>query len=208
MELSKQNSNLLTAEGTLLYVFEKLELIKTPLATKYLNNLKSRIEKRRNKEVITLLLFLHNGAYPENNKFFSYSTKYKVKAFAKKIMNRLFPKDSAYSESLSNNEDDGPECLNPYNKLQKCISCFTTRKHQNSQNLSLEKEGELLEVNNGKRSEQLEKLYNALLTIKPTSTASERVFSVAGFMKTKIRNRMSPDTLNALIFLKYYFLNK
>ena len=40
------------------------------------------------------------------------------------------------------------------------------------------------------RPEKLEKVYRALLTVKPTSTDSERAFSVAGSFVTRNRNRM------------------
>ena len=54
-------------------------------------------------------------------------------------------------------------------------------------------------------SEELKKLTNALMSIRPTSTSSERVYSVAGHLNCKTRNRMSLETLNGLILLKYYF---
>lgn len=60
----------------------------------------------------------------------------------------------------------------------------------------------------GTRSPKLEKLMQALITIQPTSTRSERVFSVAGCFSTKIRNRLTYKMLNSLVFLKYYFLNE
>jgi hypothetical protein len=46
----------------------------------------------------------------------------------------------------------------------------------------------------------------ALLTIQPTSTCSERVFLVAGGFSTMIRNRLAYIMLNAQVFLKYYFI--
>lgn len=66
-----------------------------------------------------------------------------------------------------------------YLELQKCISMFTDPIPVNSVTLTVEKELKLLEAN-GSRTGRLEKLYQALLTAKPTSTASERVFSIAG----------------------------
>ena len=48
----------------------------------------------------------------------------------------------------------------------------------------------------------LELLFKALKTIKPTSVEPERAFSAMGFFVTKIRNRMSDKTLDALITMK------
>jgi hypothetical protein len=56
-----------------------------------------------------------------------------------------------------------------------------------------------------KRPENLEKLFKALKTIPPTLIEAERAFSTAGIFITKLRNRLSPKTINALIFLKHFF---
>jgi len=54
----------------------------------------------------------------------------------------------------------------------------------------------------------LQKAYKALMTIKPTSVESERAFSVAGYLCTKVRNRFKPDTLSTLCFLRQTFRNQ
>jgi len=59
----------------------------------------------------------------------------------------------------------------------------------------------------GNRTENLEKLCNALDRIQPTSTESERTFSVAGNFLSKLRCKLSDKSLSALVFLKYYFKN-
>ncbi|KAJ2946728.1 hypothetical protein O0L34_g12787 [Tuta absoluta] len=56
-----------------------------------------------------------------------------------------------------------------------------------------------------KRTPNLDLLYNALRTIMPTSTESERTFSVSGNFATKIRSRLSDKSLSSLVFLKHYF---
>lgn len=73
---------------------------------------------------------------------------------------------------------------------------------------TIDKELKFFDLNKTQRSLRLDYLYKALLTVKPTSTSSERVFSVAGIFIGKLRNKLKPNTLNALVFLKYYFLNK
>ena len=61
---------------------------------------------------------------------------------------------------------------------------------------------------NGKKTENLEKLYKALLTIKPTSVESERAFSAMGLFCTKLRNRLNDDTLDSLVMMRQYYLAK
>ena len=56
-----------------------------------------------------------------------------------------------------------------------------------------------------KRTENLEKLYNALLSVQPTSVESERVFSAAGLYLTKMRSSLSENSINSLCFLKCEF---
>ena len=53
----------------------------------------------------------------------------------------------------------------------------------------------------------LQVLYDALLTIPPTSVESERAFSVFGYFCNKIRCRLQTATINALIFLRQYYKN-
>lgn len=54
----------------------------------------------------------------------------------------------------------------------------------------------------------LQKLLTALKSIQPTSTESERVFSLAANICTKKRTRLSDRSLNNICFLKSYFLSK
>ena len=73
---------------------------------------------------------------------------------------------------------------------------------------ALDKELKLIEANQGKMGYYTEKLFQALFTIQSTSTSSERVFSVASSFLTKVRNQLKMETLDGLVFLKYYFINK
>ena len=52
---------------------------------------------------------------------------------------------------------------------------------------------------NTNRIKNLDILFYALLTLKPTSVESEHVFQVAGKFSINLRNRMSDGLLNALI---------
>ena len=48
----------------------------------------------------------------------------------------------------------------------------------------------------------LNKLFNALQSIPPTSVESERAFSITGQFATKLRTKLADNTLNSLVFLK------
>ena len=62
----------------------------------------------------------------------------------------------------------------------------------------------LFESNPTDRPERLQKLYNALLTVKPTSVEPERAFSIMNYFCTKLRNRMHDSVLDALVFVRQY----
>ena len=57
----------------------------------------------------------------------------------------------------------------------------------------------LVLTNTKTRTNNLNILYNALLTIKPISKTTERVFSIAGLTRAKIRTRLNFTTFNAII---------
>lgn len=212
-ELSKNSANLITAEGTILYVFQKLKQIDSELSKKLLEVIKNEIEKRRNKEIVSLLIFLHQGSYPtksNDNEFLNYSSKNVIKMYAKKLFERLFLEEENNDE---HSEDENSEIeiqedniteTTEYNSLQKCIENLTKLKKPKS-SFNIDKQFKYIEGNEGKRSENMDNLYEALLTISPTSTSCERVFSVSGNTITKIRSRLSTNTINAIVFLKYYF---
>jgi hAT family C-terminal dimerisation region len=90
-------------------------------------------------------------------------------------------------------------------QMQKSIASVTLPPSKKADPfLQLQKELKLYEAT-GVRTPNLTKLDNGLKTIQPTSTASERTFSVAGNFSTKLRNRMKFPMLNALIFLNIIF---
>jgi hypothetical protein len=75
-----------------------------------------------------------------------------------------------------------------------------------SDNFSKLKQEYLLFINPGKRTYNLENLFKAVSTVKPTSTSKERTFSVCTNLCTKIRSRLADKSLLALVFLKYYYI--
>lgn len=60
----------------------------------------------------------------------------------------------------------------------------------------------------GKRGHHLDLAYQYLMSIPPTSVESERAFSAAGCIGTKIRSRLGDATLDALLFLRSFFQNQ
>ena len=69
----------------------------------------------------------------------------------------------------------------------------------------IEKEMQLYQINPMEHPKNLDLLFQALKTIKPTSVESEWVFSAMGWFVTKIRNRLDDKTLDALIKMRQYY---
>ena len=57
----------------------------------------------------------------------------------------------------------------------------------------------------GERSPTLEKLYQYLNLVKPSSVESERSFSTAGRFVTRYRASLSDKNFSTLVFLRHYF---
>ena len=68
----------------------------------------------------------------------------------------------------------------------------------------MQKEIMLYEITK-KRPNNLEKLYAALKTIKPTSVEAERAILTLGYFASKIRYCLKDDTIDALLFLRHYY---
>ena len=219
--LSKEDSTLLTAEGALKFLFKALQNLNTEISRKLLNAVKDEISKRRDKTLISLFRFLQNPdniAQKESDDFFNMSTRNEIYKLAKNITCRI---------SLQKYSDDEKATISTANQSKIMVieeSAATDEESTLEQQLNLSireslkefqdhnvdrvetivKELKIFETN-GKRSQNLQQLFDALLTIKPTSTQNERHFSIATDFVTKKRTKLGDETLNALCFLKNYF---
>jgi hypothetical protein len=57
----------------------------------------------------------------------------------------------------------------------------------------------------GGRGRILQLVYDYLLTVPPTSVESERAFSAAGVVCSKLRTRLGDETLDSLCMLRTFF---
>lgn len=73
-----------------------------------------------------------------------------------------------------------------------------------SKNAMVKKEMSLFE-GGGTRGMYMQMAYNSLLTIPPSSVESERAFSAAGILCSRLRTRMSDKVLDDILFMRSYF---
>jgi hypothetical protein len=127
------------------------------------------------------------------------------------------------NESISLSDNESPPVPSSPSVLtkQKLMSDYITidKKTKKIETLTSSKQTEVNLTQNylkdfqqyerfKEKTPNLVKLYNALSNIQPTSTQSERNFSLSSRFVTKLRMRMLPQHVDALCFLKSYFLNQ
>jgi hypothetical protein len=120
---------------------------------------------------------------------------------AKELLNRLFTVDSTSDQEIEP-EKEAPSTLEE--ELNEIINGVYDEPQVCHEYNSLKTEFNAF-AKTGCRTGNLQKLYDALLTIKPTSTDVERVFSTTNWFCSKIRSRLSDKSLSALVFLKLYY---
>lgn len=196
--LSKEDSTLLTADIVLKFMFEKLSKLDSDVSKKLKENLERRVDERLNCNLMSVVRCLQDP---------NVSPTKDVISFASKLMTRLFGStENENPQAELPNQPNDEENFSLQQELTALLanSQSITPKAKQDNSKWLKTEFSLFK-NTGQRTENLQKLYNAFLTIKPTSTDVERVFSVTNSFCTKIRSRLSDKSLNALVFLKYYY---
>ena len=175
-----------------------------------------------------LLMYLGNPKYPElkNDLFGHRIVKASITRLANSLISRIFEN---YHNSISDENDENdavsPEIEtieedvdDPKEKsMSEKLDEFLASSSKPSVNPPLDKKDISAvvkhEMNIFEQTKVLPKngfltiLYNALLTIPPTSVESERAFSIFGYFCNKVRSSLKPATINALIFLREYYRN-
>lgn len=216
--LSRKDATILTAEAIIDVLINKLRSMENDLARQFVEHLIGKITERRNVNLISLVKYLHNPiAYNnENERIFQRCNKTTLIKYTEELYNRLYPNSNSSSTEVSDiANQDNEEDLKLDDELfelqlKKAIQTAETSDKTSHTHITrnlIKKEFQLFE-STGQRTPTLEKMYKAVMTVKPTSTENERVFSLSGNIVSKIRNRLSDDAVNALVFLKAYFMRK
>lgn len=180
------------------------------LAANFADALKERLIARRDTLFATLVLYLSKresisstSHYPMN-----LSSKAEATKFGIELMRRLFKVEDGddVTEGLAE-----PAALNLHDRVQLAVGSVrpevATKMPSNQNSTEFSAEFKYYD-RNGVRGPLLERLYDALCSAQPTSTQSERNFSLAASIATKKRAKMEPKKLIAACFLKGYFKNR
>jgi hypothetical protein len=235
--ICRREATLLSADAALGFLVEKLkEKTTSELAIKMLSSLLKRIKARRTN-ASSLLLVLHNPAYDFHYEFLfeiappSLTT---LKRLAKQIVSQFFACDNdeaaenspASSQAGSDHyagtaeatggeeEIDNPDQttrMTLEDELEAAIASSTAPRSvvtsANDKEKLVDKEWSLL-LNNGGRGKLLQGVYDALLTVQPTSVESERCFSAAGAIVTRFRSSLGDPMIDSLSFAKSFYTAK
>jgi len=193
--LSREDATLVSAEIILDFMFNKLSEIKSEVSDKLFENLKIRIEERMNMNVMSLLKSLKDPSVTPSKATLTFAGNLVSRLFGVNDENEVIQLPQIIPENANLSLQDELNML-----LQKEESTILI----GSDFKWLKSESTLFK-NTGQRTENLQKLYNAIQSIKPTSNDVERVFSVCTNFCTKIRSRLSDKSLKTLVFLKFYY---
>ena len=199
-------TDLLSAEGVLKFIFEQLSRRSSSFSIQISRFLETEILKRRDKPIVSTLKVLQNLSFDflKEESRFGYSDQETILNTATIFYSRLFP--SCDSENLEEDDlvseiqtNDQPTILSFIQKEN------TIKKKQKKLTIAEEM---MKSVQNQELSGRLKELRSALLTIPPSSVSCEQTFSACSLFATKQRNLLSDEIFDALVFLKYDFIEK
>jgi hypothetical protein len=223
--ICQEDANLLTAEIALKFMVEKLVGNDSQISRDLLEALKERISQRRQPVLNGTLKYLHNSVnyYKESSCYpFANPSNQDIKDCIFKI-NSLH----MYSQMTL---QPGPSADNPplvplqaiaelvpvptslkdqlQNAITQTLSAGPSENENTSDSLDLETQINVemaLFDSGGKRADNLQRAFNALMTIPPTSVEAERVFSSTGYLCNHLRTSLKADSIDALSFLRSHY---
>lgn len=200
--LSRSDATIITAEGAISFLFKKLEQCNNDISTIFLSSIKLRVEKRKNTNLITLAKHLHTPNQQLSKSVLNFATDMLKRLYPLPVCNEMTNTPPNQEVGCSNREDSN---FTLRDELNLAIA-QAVMEPDIDDNFDVLKQEFAVYKRTGNKTKNILLLYNAIKTIKPTSTESERAFSIASNFCTKIRSRLSDDSLHALVFLKYYYL--
>lgn len=197
--LCKSDANIIQAEGALSFLYTKLEKLNSEISNKFLLAVKARMHQRQNKNLIDLAKYILNPNIPINKDLIKYATD---------LLQRLYCLEDSSENEVSDDEDIILEETlenTMADELRSAIEKALAEPNPKENFEMLRQEFNLYRKTNNK-TKNISLLFKAIQTVKPSSTECERAFSIAGKFCTKVRSRLSDQSLNALVFLKFYYL--
>lgn len=211
-KLPLSNINLLIGEGCLEFVLSETRQYvilhpESQLAKNFLKALEERLDKRRETEIIALTMYLNNQNTLTNHPL-KLAPKEVIIKLGIEFLRRLFPTGTQSQGPESETSQANVSNSSLHDRLELSLGKLqsTGSPQPQAYDDGFAKEFEMYERHKV-RGPVLDKLYDALSSVQPTSTQSERNFSLAAVIATPKRARIAPKKINATCFLKGYFKN-
>lgn len=207
--LGRRDATLMTAEGSLNFLLNKLKSQKNPFSAKLYTAVLKRVNERRNTKLVSLMKLLQNSNSPSTSTDLPIIPRNQLLKFVKEECEHLY-KIATHSSSLDDQSAaEGDKELSLEEELESMIQQHAETRNVPQKELSnlnkvIQKEFALFELT-GELTPGLENMYKAVRSIKPTSTDSERVFSDSSNICTKKRSSLTDSSINELCFSKSYF---
>jgi hypothetical protein len=165
-----------------------------------------RIENRRDPTLISLILYLSNHDALNKPSSLRLTAKASAVRLGLDLLNRLSGNGEEPEAENDENIENVDLNLSFQDRLRLAVgSVKPTQETSGTRYDNFKKEFQYYERNR-RRSPILDELFLALQTIQPTSAQSERNFPLASSIVSKLRTRLKDSHVNALCFLKSYFL--
>ena len=224
--ICRRDANLATADASFKFLFRELGDLNTKFSINLEESLKKRISERRTIMSGVMDYLQNPNKQDSEDTFFNLPPTNKIATFVKNILESLSRTDlrsqhEPYTINLDeDSEDELPlsrlktaENLSLKTKLDKAITnamkpVQQQLKGKSDDVLKVVKTEMILFENGGLRGLHLQRCYELLITVQPTSVESERVFSSASSLATRIRSRLADSTLDSLVMLRSHFLSK
>ena len=213
--LASEDADMLLSGKIIAFVLKKLGELQSNISKELIQRFSVRIGERRNDQLVHLFEYLKKSSYinqPEDHLGHKICRQ-KIAAIATTLIQRLFGNNGfdkvASNEEVTTSNTNGQETQTQMTLAQELHAFVADDKNEEEQyndvsSQVVQKEMMLHEITKT-RPNNLEKLYAALKTIKPTSVEAERAFSVLDYFGSKIRNRLNDDIIDALLFLRHYY---
>lgn len=219
--ICRSNTSLYETFLAIEITLDKLSIQKTQLSEELKQSLIEKLQQRFSP-LFLLQIYLENKRSLEKSKYYDFDTH--STEFKKMVHDSIYQlsdqfENTHFEENLSNDipADELGDILGSYTSnsslndsdMQKSLLDLMESRKVKSTELSSSNNALCKEISyfeqTGNLGPQLSKVLKITKTLRPTTTDSERAFSIAGNFCTNTRTSFRDDTLNNLCILKSYF---
>lgn len=210
--LSKKENNILATEKIIKMLYYELNMINNKFSKKMSGFILQRYNERRNKRLVSILEFFNERTSIESkDALFPLNNRLEIVSDILEIGSRYFRENFIGCE-ITIDESDKQDVDNTNLSFLTRINS-TSVYFENIIQYGTRRSTDVLKdavddyIITGKLISPLSDMIKQLASMRSTSVDSERIFSIAGNVLTKSRNRMSDNTLDMIVFMKHNLKN-